>query len=72
MGKEEARSFVLSNENIIKTQESNILGAFLGLESISEMTKEFKNYYVNLNDYSAKTMSDKQELIKKICEHNCI
>ena len=50
MGKEEARSFVVSNENIIKTQESNILGAFLGLESISEMTKEFKNYYVNLND----------------------
>ena len=65
MGKEEARSFVVSNENIIKTQESNIIGTFLGLESIFEMTKEFKNYYVNLNDYSAKTMSDKQEVIKK-------
>ena len=49
----------------IKTCESNILRAFLGLESIFEMRKEFKNYSVNLNDYAAKTVSDKQELAKK-------
>ena len=67
MGKEnqDLYNFAVSYENIIKTQGSNIVREFLGLESIFEMRKKFKNYSKDLNDYAAKTVSDKQELRKK-------
>ena len=69
--KQDLYNFAVSYENIIKTQESNILREFLRLESIFEMRKKFKNYSKNLNDYAAKTVSGKQELRKKTCGHNC-
>ena len=73
MGKEEARSLQLavSYENIIKNQESNILRAFLGLQSTFEVREEFTNYSIDFNDYAVKSMSEKQELRKKSCTYSC-
>ena len=36
------------------------------METIFEMRKEFKHYPEDLNGYAAKTVSDKQELRKKL------
>ena len=63
MEKEKARSLhfccTVLYENIIENQESNILHAFLGLESTFEVKEEFSNYSMDFNDYAAKSMSEK-------------
>ena len=64
--KQDPYNFAVSYENIIGNQESNILRAFLGLESTSEAREEFTNYSMDFSDYAAKSMSEKQELRKKV------
>ena len=59
-------NFSVSYENIIENQGSNILRAFLGLESTFEVRQEFSNYSMDFNDYTAKSMSEKQEFRKKV------
>ena len=36
------------------------------MESTFEVREEFKNYSMDFNDYAAKSMSEKQELRKKV------
>ena len=50
----------------MQNQESNILRAFLGLESTFEVKGEFSNYSMDFNDYDTKGMSEKQEFRKKV------
>ena len=64
--KQDPYNFAVSYENIIENQESNILRAFVGLESTFKVREEFKNYSMDFNDYAAKSMSEKQELRKKV------
>ena len=59
-------NFAVSYKNIIENQESNNLRAFLGLEGTFEVREEFTNYSVDFNEYAAKSMSEKQELRKKV------
>ena len=63
MEKEKARSLQLcrtvSYEDVKENQESNILRAFLGLESTFEVREELSNYSMDFNDYAAKSMSEK-------------
>ena len=69
--KQDPCNFTVSYENTIENQESNILRAFLDLESTFEVREEFSNNSTNFNDYVAKSMSEKQEFRKKSCEHSC-
>ena len=64
--KQDPCNFVVSYENTMQNQESNILRAFLGLENTFEVKEEFSNYSMDFNDYAAKGMSEKQELRKKV------
>ena len=64
--KQDPYNFAVSYVNITENQESNILRAFVGLESTFEVKEEFKNYSMDFNGYAAKSMSEKQELRKKV------
>ena len=56
--KEDSYNYAVSYENIIENQESNILRAFLGLESTFEVKQEFSNYPMDFDDYAAKSISE--------------
>ena len=57
--KQDPYIFSVSYENIIESQESNFLHAFLRLESTVEVREKFSNYSMDFNDYAAKSMSEK-------------
>ena len=45
--KQDPYNFAVSYKNIIESQESNILRAFLGLQNTFEVKQEFSNYSVD-------------------------
>ena len=57
--KKDPNIFDVSYVNIIENKESNLLRAFLGLESKFKAREKFSNYSMDFNGYAAKSMSEK-------------